>query len=67
MEKAVGSFQSGGKVKAQIINIVDGKVSLSLKALKLDPWQEAKDKYHKGDIVKGVVIKFNRHGALASE
>ena len=48
-------------MKAQIINITDGKVSLSLKALKLDPWQEAKDKYHKGDIVKGVVIKFNRH------
>ena len=66
IEKPSAHFKAGEKVKAQIINIVDGKVSLSLKALKLDPWQEAKDKYHKGDIVKGVVIKFNRHGALAS-
>src|SRR3989338_1377711 len=66
IEKPANHFKVGEKVKAQIINIVDGKVSLSLKALKLDPWQEAKDKYHKGDIVKGVVIKFNRHGALAS-
>ena len=66
IEKPSAHFKAGEKVKAQIINIIDGKVSLSLKALKLDPWQEVKDKYHKGDIVKGVVIKFNRHGALAS-
>lgn len=59
-------FKVGQKVKAQIININDGKFSLSLKALKLDPWQEAKEKYKKGDVVKGVVIKFNKHGALAS-
>lgn len=66
IEKPANHFKVGEKVKAQIINIVDGKVSLSLKALKLDPWQETKSKYHKGDIVKGVVIKFNRHGALVS-
>lgn len=66
IEKPANHFKVGEKVKAQIINIVDGKVSLSLKALKVDPWQEVKDKYNKGDIVKGVIIKFNKHGALAS-
>lgn len=44
----------------------DGKVSLSVKALKDNPWQVATAKYNKGDKVEGVVIKFNKHGALAS-
>ncbi len=59
-------FKIGDKVKAQIINIKDGKISLSVKALKPSPWEAAADKYHKGEIVKGVVIRFNRHGALVS-
>jgi len=36
------------------------------KALKNNPWQVASDKYKKGDKVEGVIIKFNKHGALAS-
>ncbi|RJQ30743.1 S1 RNA-binding domain-containing protein [Candidatus Parcubacteria bacterium] len=66
IDKPSSRFKVGEKVKAQIISIADGKISLSLKALKPDPWSEIKDKYNKGDIVKGVVIKFNKHGALAS-
>ena len=56
----------GDKVKAKIIEIKDGKISLSLKALKENPWKEAAKKYKKGDDVDGVVIKFNKHGALVS-
>ena len=59
-------FKVGDKVKVKIIDIKDGKVSLSVKALKMNPWQSAGDKYKKGDKVEGVVIKFNKHGALAS-
>ncbi|MDO8517756.1 MAG: S1 RNA-binding domain-containing protein [bacterium] len=59
-------FKVGDKVKVKIIDIKDGKVSLSVKALKENPWQEAAKKYDKGDQVEGVVIKFNKHGALAS-
>lgn len=59
-------FKVGEKVKSQIINITDGKVSLSIKALKPNPWNEAKDKYKAGQEVSGVVIKFNKHGALVS-
>lgn len=59
-------FKVGDRVQVKIIDIKDGKVSLSVKALKENPWQEAAKKYNKGDQVEGVVIKFNKHGALAS-
>ena len=59
-------FKVGQKVRVKIIEIKDGKVSLSIKALLENPWKAASTKYHKGDIVKGVIIKHNKHGALAS-
>lgn len=59
-------FKVGQKVTVKIIEIKEGKVSLSLKALKENPWVEAGKKYKKDMIVQGVVIRFNKHGALAS-
>ncbi|MEK7109244.1 MAG: S1 RNA-binding domain-containing protein, partial [Patescibacteria group bacterium] len=59
-------FKVGDKAKVKIIDIKEGKISLSVKALKDNPWQVAAAKYNKGDKVEGVVIKFNKHGALAS-
>jgi small subunit ribosomal protein S1 len=59
-------FKVGDKVKARIIEIKDGKISLSVKALKENPWKEFEGTLKKGDIVSGVVIKFNKHGALVS-
>ncbi len=59
-------FKVGDKTQVKIIDIKDGKVSLSVKALKSNPWSEATKRYNKGDKVEGVVIKFNKHGALAS-
>ncbi len=59
-------FKVGDTVKVKIIDIKDGKVSLSVKQLKENPWQAAAEKYKKGDQVEGVIIKFNKHGALAS-
>ena len=56
----------GEKIKAKVIEIKEGKISLSIKALKQNPWQEAGEKYKKGDKVSGIVIKFNKHGALVS-
>ena len=56
----------GEKVKVRIIEIKDGKISLSLKALKPNPWKEAATKYKKDVSVRGVIIKFNKHGTLAS-
>ena len=56
----------GQKIKAKIIEIKDGKISLSLKQLKQNPWIDASKKYVKDMPVTGVIIKFNKHGALAS-
>jgi ribosomal protein S1 len=56
----------GDKLKAKIIEIKDGKISLSVKATRENPWKDASTKYNKGDIVSGLVIKFNKHGALVS-
>ena len=56
----------GDKVRVKIIEIKEGKISLSLKALKPNPWIEAATKYKKDEAVKAVIIKFNKHGALAS-
>ena len=54
----------GEKLQAKIIDISDDKVSLSLKALKKDPWQGVENKYKKGDIISGKVTKFNPFGAF---
>ncbi len=54
----------GQKVPAKIIGIEGDKVSLSLKALKADPWAKAGEKYKKGDVVSGMVAKFNPFGAF---
>ncbi len=59
-------FKVGEKVKVKVIEIKEGKISLSVKALKDNPWVDASKKYKKDDTVEGVIIKFNRHGALAS-
>jgi small subunit ribosomal protein S1 len=59
-------FSVGDKVQVKVIDIKNGKVSLSIKQLKENPWTRALNKFKKGDVVKGVVIKFNKHGALAS-
>jgi small subunit ribosomal protein S1 len=56
----------GDVVRAKVIEIKDGKISLSMKSLKMNPWKEVQEKYKKGDTVSGVVIKFNKHGALVS-
>lgn len=57
-------FKLGDKVQAKIIEIKNGKISLSIKVLKENPWTRVEGKYKKDDVVSGVVIKFNKHGAL---
>ena len=59
-------FKVGDKVRVKVIEIKDGKISLSIKALKENPWHTAAERYHKDMEVPGVIIKYNKHGALAS-
>ena len=59
-------FKIGDKIKVKIIEIENGKISLSIKALSDNPWKDAEKKYKKDQEVDAVIIKFNKHGALAS-
>lgn len=54
----------GQEVTAKIIGIEGDRLSLSLKALKKDPWSEIENKYEKGQQVRGAVTKFNPFGAF---
>jgi small subunit ribosomal protein S1 len=66
VENPKSRYKVGETVKVKVIEIKDDKVSLSIKALKDDPWKAAAAKYKKDQKVDAVVIKYNKHGALAS-
>lgn len=54
----------GEVIKAQIININNNQVFLSLKSLKENPWEKVEKEYKKGDVIKGKVSKFSTFGAF---
>ncbi|MFW5885071.1 MAG: S1 RNA-binding domain-containing protein [Patescibacteria group bacterium] len=54
----------GDKVRAKIISIDDTRISLSIRDLKNDPWNEVDKKYKVGDVVEGKVNKVNHFGAF---
>ncbi len=57
-------LKEGEKIKAQVIKIEDGKIFLSLKSLKKDPWKEIEKNCKEGDVIKGFVSKFISFGAF---
>lgn len=59
-------LSSGQKIKAKIISVDGGKISLSLKQLKDDPWLQADQHYQVGQVVSGRVAKLTNYGALVS-
>lgn len=59
-------YKVGDKVKVKVIEVKDDKISLSIKQLKENPWVEAGRTFKKDQVVDAVVIKYNKHGALAS-
>jgi len=54
----------GDKIQAKIIGIDGDKISLSMKALKNDPWINIEDTYKVGQIIKGKTVKINPFGAF---
>ena len=54
----------GQKVQAKIISLDGERLSLSLKALKKDPWSEIAEKYQIGQIIEGEVTRLNPFGAF---
>jgi len=51
-------------IKAKIIEIQDGKIFLSLKALEPDPWEKINDYYKEKQLVKGRLYRFYPFGAI---
>lgn len=66
VENPRAMYKVGDKVQVKVIEVKDDKISLSIKQLRENPWTTAGKKYEKDQIVEGVIIKFNKHGALAS-
>lgn len=56
--------KTGDKVNARIIGIEDTRISLSMKALRDDPWTSALEKYSVDQVVSGKVDKINHFGAF---
>ena len=54
----------GQEVEAKVIAIDKGRVSLSIKQLQADPWQDSVQKYQIGQTVKGVVTKVMPFGVF---
>jgi len=59
-------FKIGDKVKAQIIGIDNGKISLSIKRLQKDPWEQLLKKYPPGKITEGEVNKITNFGIFVT-
>lgn len=57
-------YKVGDTVQGKIIAIEKGRVSLSIKQLQTDPWQEAVKKYQIGQVVKGKVSKIMPFGVF---
>ncbi|MEY3783992.1 MAG: hypothetical protein RLZZ230_314 [Candidatus Parcubacteria bacterium] len=66
VEDTKALYKVGDMVNVKVIEVKDDKISLSIKQLKENPWVTAGKKYTKDQVVDGVVIKYNKHGALAS-
>lgn len=64
VENPVEVVKVGENVKAQVININNNQVFLSLKSLKKNPWEEIEKEYKKGDIIEGKITKFSTFGAF---
>lgn len=53
-----------GSMKVKVIGLENGKISLSRKQLKADPWSEIPKKFSVGDIIEGEVVRFVPYGVF---
>jgi small subunit ribosomal protein S1 len=60
------AHQIGDEVEAEVIDINHerGRISLSIRRLQPDPWQESVAKYKIGDVIDGAVTKLVNFGAF---
>ena len=62
VENVSDAVKIGDKVKVKVIGTKDGKLSLSVKRAKVDPWTKAGDKYHVDTKYEGKVVKISDFG-----
>ena len=60
------AYAIGEEVEAEVIDINHerGRISLSIRRLQPDPWQESVAKYQIGDLIEGTVTKLVNFGAF---
>jgi small subunit ribosomal protein S1 len=60
------AYEMGEEVEAEVIDINHerGRISLSIRRLQPDPWQESVAKYTIGDVIDGTVTKLVNFGAF---
>jgi small subunit ribosomal protein S1 len=60
------AYAIGEEVEAEVIDINHerGRISLSIRRLQPDPWQESVAKYQIGDVIEGTVTKLVNFGAF---
>ena len=66
VDKIEDFLSVGEKVKAMLIGLDNGRISLSIKRLQADPWVKMMQKYAIGDIVEGSISKITPFGAFAT-
>lgn len=54
----------GDKVTVKIIGMDGDKISLSVKQLTKDPWEEVAERYPVGKRVQGTIVRFTEYGAF---
>lgn len=54
----------GDRVKVRVIGVDGDKLSLSIKQLTQDPWEEVAKRYPVGEKVSGTVVRFADYGAF---
>lgn len=54
----------GDKMKVKVIGLENGKISLSAKQIKEDPWAAIPRKLKQGDVIEGEVIRFVPYGVF---
>lgn len=59
-------YEKGDKVKVRVLEVKNGKVALSIKHAKEDPWTAVAKKYKKDDRITGKVTRVSDFGTFVS-
>jgi len=64
VKKVTDVLKEGDKVKVKVIEVRDGRLSLSIKHAQKDPWTDVSEKYSQEQKIKGKVTKVSDFGVF---